>query len=195
MTTLAILSALGAAIGFSSYDRGQDDVRNFAMAGGVWGVLSTIIAFALGGWVTARSSAVRGGDNGMLNGALVAAVAIPLILFMVGSAATAMSAAEVANDRDLQASGQQDTDSAVAASARIGDAGDAASANAGNNTVAAPDAERARRAGSRTAWGTLATMVLAVAAAATSGLVSARHDDDNDYRDARRGRGDQASVA
>src|SRR5687768_5733380 len=28
LTTLAILSTLGAAIGFSSYDRGQDDVRN-----------------------------------------------------------------------------------------------------------------------------------------------------------------------
>ena len=32
LTTLAILSTLGAAIGLSSYDRGQDDVRNFAMA-------------------------------------------------------------------------------------------------------------------------------------------------------------------
>ena len=165
LTALAILATLGAAVGFSSYDRGEDDVRNFAMAGGAWGLLSTIIAFALGGWVAARAAAIRGRDNGMLNGALVAAVGIPLMLFLFGSAATAMSSAEVANGRDARAQGtaQQGTglsDGAMTASARIG-----------------PPGRRSHRLGALTA------MVLAVGASAAAGYVGARRDSDERRRD------------
>src|SRR5687767_15989993 len=71
LTALAVLSTLGTAIGLSAYDPGQDDPRNFARAGGVWGVLSLILAFAFGGWLTARAAAVRGRSNGMLNGFMV----------------------------------------------------------------------------------------------------------------------------
>jgi hypothetical protein len=176
LTTLAILGTLGAAIGLSSYVRGEDDVRNFAMAGGIWGILSTIIAFALGGWVTARSTAVHGRDNGMLNGALVAAVGIPLMLFLFGSAATAMSSAEVANGREQQARGQ--SDNAVTAAARIGDTATGADkAPDARANAPADDADRARRAGSRTAWSALTAMILAVGASAAAGYVGARRDD------------------
>jgi hypothetical protein len=178
LTTLAILGTLGAAIGMSSYDRGEDDVRNFAMAGGVWGILSMIIAFAVGGWVTARSAAVHGRDNGLLNGALVAAVGIPLMLFLFGSAATAMSSAEVANGRDQQAQGQ--SDNAITASARIGDTATGRdNAPDARANPRADDAERARRAGSRTAWSALTAMILAVGASAAAGYLGAKRDDDH----------------
>jgi hypothetical protein len=181
LTTLAILGTLGAAIGLSSYDRGQDDPRNFAMASGVWGIISTIIAFALGGWVTARAAAVRGRSNGFLNGALVAAVGIPLMLFMFGSAATALSSAELANDGGRQARGAAPDDrNAVTASARLGDTatgGDNAPGARRSDSNQADDAERGRRAGSRTAWGALTAMILAVGAAAAAGYVGARDDD------------------
>ncbi|HYO08649.1 MAG TPA: hypothetical protein VER17_06715 [Tepidisphaeraceae bacterium] len=186
LTALAILGTLGAAIGMSSYDRDQDDVRNFAMAGGVWGILSTIVAFALGGWVTARSAAVHGRDNGLLNGALVAAVGIPLMLFLFGSAATAMSSAEVANGRDQQARGQSDNN-AMTAAARIGDTatgGDKAPDARANPP--ADDADRARRAGGRTAWAALTAMILAVGASAAAGYAGARRDHDH-HRDHRAG--------
>src|SRR3954451_13457190 len=64
LTALAVLSTLGTAIGLSAYDPGQDDPRNFARAGGIWGVLSLILAFAFGGWLTARAAAVKGRNNG-----------------------------------------------------------------------------------------------------------------------------------
>lgn len=166
LTTLAILSTLGAAVGFSSYDHGADDLRNFAMVGGMWGILSLIIAFAVGGFVAARSSAVRGGDNGMLNGLLVAAFGIPLMLFLVGSVATS-----AANTTALAAN-RDGLDGAVTASARANDTL--------NNETRAPenadDAERARRVGSRTAWSTLISMLLTVGAASVAGYIGARDD-------------------
>src|SRR4051812_15476716 len=60
LTTLAILTTLGAAVGLSTYDRGRDDPRNFAIATGVWGIISMVIAFALGGWMAARAAAIHG---------------------------------------------------------------------------------------------------------------------------------------
>jgi len=201
LTALAVLATLGAAIGLSSYDRGQDDPRNFAMAGGAWGIISTILAFAFGGWVAARSAAVRGRDNGLLNGAMVAGFGIPLMLLFFSGAGLAMTHAEVANNRDAQARGQYD--GAITASARMsgnatggattGDNPTGMSSNNSNgsngNNQPADDREAARRAGSRTAWSMLTAMVLAIAAAAAAGYVGARddrrdwdrHDDRRDY--------------
>src|SRR3954467_15828776 len=65
LTALAVLSTLGAAIGLSAYDPG-DDTRRCAIGAGVWGVITMLLAFGFGGWLAARSSAVRGGDNGFL---------------------------------------------------------------------------------------------------------------------------------
>src|SRR5215218_344789 len=76
LTMLAVLSTLGAAIGMTAYDAG-DDARRFA--------------FGFGGWLTARSAAVRGHDNGLLNGFMVAGFGIPLLLFLLSTAATIMS--------------------------------------------------------------------------------------------------------
>src|SRR5687767_1156178 len=123
LTALAVLSTLGTAIGLSAYDPGQDDPRNFARAGGVWGVLSLILAFAFGGWLTARAAAVRGRSNGMLNGFMVAGFGIPLMLFMLGSLASSVgqSAAQVADDAQQARTSQ--SDSAMTASATIGGGG------------------------------------------------------------------------
>jgi len=185
MTTLAILSVLGAAIGLSSYDRGYDDARNFAMAGGIWGIASTILAFGFGGWVAARSSAIRGRDNGFLNGGLVAAVGIPLILYLVGSAATTMSSAEIANNRDTQARTQ--TDAAITSGSVATD-----------NTMTANrsgDNEQGQRDASKTAWSTLIGMVLAVAAAGMAGYMGARNDDRNDHLRSTTSLGDRMTPA
>src|SRR5688572_27714281 len=95
MTAMAVLSVLGAAIGMSAYDA-NDDARHFAIGAGIWGAITMLIAFALGGWLTARSAAVRGRNNGLLNGAMVAGVGIPLMLFLLGSAGTLMGSAEAA---------------------------------------------------------------------------------------------------
>jgi hypothetical protein len=160
LTMLAVLSTLGAAVGLSAYDPG-DDPRRFAVGSGIWGVLSLIVSFAFGGWLAARASAVKGPNNGLLNGFMVAGFGIPLMLFMIGSMASAAGGAAAAN-RDA-AAGQ--TGGAVQASARMGD-----QSVAPGNT---PPTEDVRRAASRTAWSTLIGLVLAIGAASAAGYVGA----------------------
>jgi hypothetical protein len=183
LTALAVLSTLGTAIGLSAYDPGQDDPRNFARAGGVWGVLSLILAFAFGGWLTARAAAVKGRSNGMLNGFMVAGFGIPLMLFMLGSLASSVgqSAAQVADDAQQARTSQSDSGDAMTASATIGGGGNNASVG-GNPTAKLPNSEEARRAGSRAAWGTLFGLILAIAAASAAGAVGARDDRDDNHR-------------
>jgi hypothetical protein len=175
LTALAVLSVLGAAIGMSAYDAG-DNARNFAIGSGVWGIISLIIAFAFGGWLASRSAAVRGHDNGMLNGFMVAGVAIPLLTFVLGSAATLMSHAEVANNRESASarSNASMNDMATQAGATLpGSEGATASAN---NQPSEQRREEASRAGSRGAWSTLAGLVLAIGAASMGGRMGARDE-------------------
>jgi hypothetical protein len=185
LTALAVLSTLGAAIGLSTYDVGQDDPRNFARAGGIWGVLSLILAFAFGGWLTARAAAVKGRSNGMLNGFMVAGFGIPLMLFMLGSIASSagQSAAQVADDAQQQARTSQSDGGAITASAQIGGSGGNNPSVGGNPTAKLPNSEDARRAGSRAAWGTLFGLILAIAAASAAGAVGAREDRDRNDND------------
>ena len=86
LTALAVLNTLGTAIGLSKWDPG-DDARRFAIGAGVWGVISLLLSFGIGGFLAGRSEALRGRGNGMLNGFMVAAVGIPLLMFMLASAA------------------------------------------------------------------------------------------------------------
>ncbi|HEX8521787.1 MAG TPA: hypothetical protein VF669_05980 [Tepidisphaeraceae bacterium] len=190
LTALAVLTTLGAAIGLSTYDQGQDNARNFAIGGGVWGLLSTIIAFALGGWLTARVAALRGRDNGLLNGMMVAAFALPLLMFLIGSASTLMAHAEVANNHDAQARSSGgatsvDPGQAVSAAARMGGDGTSsagsASGSSGGSQASPQDREQARRNASRTAWGTLIGMLLALGASSMGGYAGSRRTDDDDH--------------
>lgn len=180
LTALTVLTTLGAAIGLTAYDAG-DDARRFAIGSGVWGILSMILAFAFGGWLAARSAAVHGPGNGTLNGFMVAGVAIPLMMFLLGSAATLMSHAEVANNRDTaSARGPAVTDSATQAGAVLG-----ANNNNNANQPAARQREDASRTGSRAAWSTLVGLILAIGAASVGGRMGTRDHDDHDDRDHR----------
>src|SRR5688500_14685733 len=133
LSVLALLGTLGLAIGFSSYDA-NDRLRNFGIGAGVWGAISALLAFFLGGMIDARTAAVAGRNNGALQGAMVWVVAIPLLIYavsgLVGSAArTAASTADRAADLTLrtaevgaqtaQAAAEADPDQAQQAAARI----------------------------------------------------------------------------
>src|SRR5690349_3404384 len=84
LATLVVLSVLGLAIGLSNYNPG-DPLRNFGIGAGIWGAVTTLIAFLIGGWVAAGTAATRGRRNGMLNGAMVWVVTIPLLLYVAGN--------------------------------------------------------------------------------------------------------------
>jgi hypothetical protein len=166
LSSLAVLGVLGVAIAGSAYDPG-DSARSFGIGAGIWGIISVLVSFALGGWVAARSAAVRGHNNGLLNGAMVWAVAIPMMAYLLagGAARVANTAAVAAGD-------------AVQGSARV--TGDGVSESARNDDAMRASAEmtpdqreRAADAGARTAWGTLIALLLGLAAAATGGYLGA----------------------
>jgi hypothetical protein len=164
LTGLAVLSTLGAAIGLSAYDRG-DSPGWYAMGAGIWGVIAMILAFLFGGWITGRSTAIRGGENGLLNGFMVGAVALPLLMFLLGSAST------MVGTRMMDAGGDtavtSPLDQARQASATI---------TSPDQTALTDQSADARRLGSGAAWTVLASMVLALTAASIAGYAGARDE-------------------
>jgi len=168
LSTLVVLSLLGLAIGLTTYESG-DQLSNFGIGAGIWGAISTLIAFLLGGWVAASTAAVRGRSNALLNGAMVWAVAIPLILYLLGSgvgsmmnmATDAAAAAVPALTQDANA-----TDAAAAADTVQAQAQQVDPATVSN---AAQDAGNA-------AWGTLGGLLLGLLAALGGGLMGKRDE-------------------
>ena len=191
LSTLAVLSVLGLAIGASAFDPG-DRASSFGIGAGIWGAISALLAFGVGGWTAARTAAVGGRANGLLNGTMVWVVAIPLLLYLLSSgigsllgsagqaAATAAQVAapaagqaanQAANNPALQATvqaGAQDAQAAVQATAQ---AVQQQIANPANQAAAADAVKKG-------AWGTLASLLLGLAAAALGGSLGARKHDD-----------------
>lgn len=83
LSVVIVLTVLGLAIGLSTLDAANP--RSFGIGAGVYGGISAIIAFALGGFIAARTAAVTGSSNAILNGGLVWIVALPLIVNVLTS--------------------------------------------------------------------------------------------------------------
>lgn len=189
LSTLALLSVLGIAVAGTAWDPG-DRARTFGIGAGVWGGVSMLIAFAIGGWIAARSAAVRGRNNGLLNGAMVWAVAIPLMLYMLAGTAmrtadTAVRTATDAASASVQAGAQVvSDDEAMQASAsdRAEQAGQRVQGALVDARQAASDPqtqEQVAETTARTAWGTLVSLLLALGAAALGGYLGARRTSDH----------------
>jgi hypothetical protein len=183
LSTLALLSVLGLAIGLSTWDPG-DNARRYSVGAGVWSIISALIAFFVGGYLAARSAAAVGERNGLLNGGMVWAVAIPLMIFLVGGGMASLA------DMAINGSGTRvvyvdraytgdTTDRAQTAAARIGGTatGDTTTTAAIPNVTVAttppPTREDARTA-AKGAWFTLISLLLGLCAAAAGGLAGAR---------------------
>lgn len=183
LTTLVVLGILGLAVGLTSYDAG-DSLSSFGLGAGIWSAVSTILAFLVGGWLAARTAATQGRNNGVLNGAMVWVVAIPLVLYLLssgldalvntagnvaatGAAAVAPAAAAIAEDA-----------AAPAAQATVQDVGAAAQAtvSAVGEQVTPETVENAAETASSAAWGTLMALLLGLGAAAFGGLLGARYE-------------------
>lgn len=187
LSTLVVLSVLGAAITASTYD-GDDSARNYGIRAGVWGAISALIAFGLGGCVAARTAAVRGSRNGMLNGAMVWVAAVPLLVYMVGTgiSAAARAAGNVAQTASQTAAAVADTPQGQEAAQRQGEQVQQRlneMVNQGQARASDPTTrERAADAARSAAWGTLISLLLALAASTLGGWMGARdrHAGDHD---------------
>jgi ABC-type transport system involved in multi-copper enzyme maturation permease subunit len=175
LSTLALLSLLGLAIGASAYNPG-DNAGNYGLGAGLWGGLSALLAFLVGGWVAARTAGVRGERNGMLNGAMVWALAIPLLLYLLSSGigAAARTASTVASG-GLEAAAQTTdnnpnlTGAQTPAEAGVNNLQDQANAlTTPENVNNIADATR------RGALGTLGSLLLGLGAASLGGYFGSR---------------------
>jgi hypothetical protein len=183
LTTLVVLGILGLAVGLTSYDAG-DSLSNFGLGAGIWSAVSTILAFLLGGWLAARTAATTGRNNGVLNGAMVWVVAIPLVLYLLSSGlgsllntAGNVAATGAAAVAPATAAVAEDT-TAPAAQATVQDVGAAvqATVSAVGEQVTPETVENATETASSAAWGTLIALLLGLGAAAFGGLLGARQD-------------------
>jgi hypothetical protein len=76
--SLAFFTVLGIALGLSTFD--ANNPRSFALGAGIYGIVTAILSFGLGGFISARTAAVVGTGNAILNGAMVWIVVIPIIV-------------------------------------------------------------------------------------------------------------------
>jgi hypothetical protein len=196
LSTLAVLTVLGIAVAGSAYDPG-DSARAFGIGAGIWSAVSALIAFFIGGWLASRTAAVRSEGSGVLNGAMVWVVAIPLMLYVVmggiGSLfKTAGSAVATGTQAAAAASNRVSDDQAQTASAKM----QATTQQLGDRVqqqVSNPDNQReAAHTTAKGAWGTLVSLLLGLAAAAFGGHVGSGARRDPALR---RGDGDRAAAA
>lgn len=192
LATLATLTVLGVAVGLSTFDANNPDT--FGIGAGVFGAFMALLAFLAGSFIAARTSAVAGAGNGLLNGAMVWIVTIVLIVNLLGNgigtllgittdvATTAVgAAAEIAAPVAAEAAEQVAADPALAADAQAA-AGDAAAGVEQAVTdvqeeiaaITPADVENVARDASAAAWGALLALGLTAAASLLGGFLGAR---------------------
>lgn len=157
LTTIAamlILTVLGLAIGASALEP-REVGEGVGTAAAIWGIASAIISFFLGGWVAAKTAAVAGTGSGIMNGLIVGAGILTLVLWLAGSGIGAAVGLLGSNIGDIVTSVQD-------AGITTGDV----QSQAEQVDIDAPDSFETLR---NSAWGTLAGMILPLAAAAAGG--------------------------
>jgi hypothetical protein len=80
LTTMAVLSMLGIAIGFMVFGPGSDG-GTIGLAVGIWAACSAFLSFIAGGWVAGKTAGVQTLGNTLLNGFLVGATVLVIILW------------------------------------------------------------------------------------------------------------------
>lgn len=174
LTSLLMLSLLGLAIGLTVVNAGDAAAQGAAPDGlgrnsAIWGAISGLIAFFLGGWVAGHSAAVFNRGWGALNGALVFLVGVPVILWLasMGLGTVLGSLGGLAGSLNPDAGTVQN----VADQAR----------QAAQNTQPI-DVARAASNARNTAWGTLLGLVLALGASTVGGMAGTRRELDVNRR-------------
>jgi len=79
-----LLTVLGIALGASVLDPANTagDIGKWAA---VWSAITAVVAFVIGGWIAARSAAVAGTFSALVNGLMVGAAGLLLIIWLTAS--------------------------------------------------------------------------------------------------------------
>ena len=172
LTTLLLLGLLGLAIGLTTVNAGSAAAQGgpppaAGTAAAIWGAVTALVAFFLGGWVAGRTAAVFDRRWGAWNGALVFMVAVPVTTWLAGQglgflAGTLGNFAGALNiDASALANQAQQAANQVQQAVRTTQPSDVGQAAAG-----------ARYA----AWGTLLGLLVGLFAAALGGALGTRRE-------------------
>lgn len=151
--TMILLSILGLALGASVLGRDAEggDVSTWAT---IWGIISALIAFFVGGWVAAKSAAVGGSGSGLLNGLMAGCGTLILLLWLTGLGLGNVFGVAGANFDDIVN---------VAEDSSVDSAGEAVDATTDSLQSNFDDVEDG-------AWWTLIGLLVALGAAAVGGM-------------------------
>jgi hypothetical protein len=179
---LLFLTVIGLALGLSALGA-EDDASSWGTAAGIWGGLTLLVAFFLGGWMAARAAGPAHDHDGVLNGFITGAATLLLLLWLATTALTgalgffagtitdiASAAAPAAIEATEQAAPPVTTEQAEQAVSQAGEEIEAAVPDSPEQAAAAAT-EVARERVAPGAWGTAIAMLLAVGAAALGGMV------------------------
>jgi hypothetical protein len=160
--TLLILTVLGLAIGTSALEP-RDVGEGLGVGAAIWGIVSALIAFFLGGWVAAKTAAVAGAGSGMINGLMVGFAILAIVLWLTGSGVSAVVGTLGSNIGELtsiaQSEGTTTEEAQAEAEAQV------------DETLEEVDPASAFDTARDAAWGTLAGIVVPLGAAALGGVV------------------------
>lgn len=172
LTTAAVmlvLTALGLAIGLSAF-KPNTSATDWGTGAAIWGGITAIISFFVGGWVAAKTAAVGGPGSGLLNGFVTGAATLVLVVWLATTGITnlvgyvgnnvAAIAAVTSNTARATGNTQQATNTAQNAANQV----QQAATNPSNQQTAYNDAKSG-------AWGTFVVFLLFLIAAALGGLV------------------------
>ena len=164
IASMIVLTVLGLAIGASALEPTApgEEIGRWAA---VWGGISAIVSFFIGGWIAAKTAAVGGQFAGLMNGLMVGASGLALILWLTGTGLGNLLGTVGTNIGDIANVAQQETEEqGVTATGVQSQAADVA---ANVETTARNSFDEIEDG----AWGTLGGLVLALGAAALGGLV------------------------
>lgn len=178
--TLLFLTALGVALGISTL--GGEEAATWGTAAGIWGGLSLLVAFFIGGWMSSRSATTVADGDGLLNGFIAGAATLLLLLWLATTAVTgalgffastvsniAGAAAPVAMQAVDEGAVPVASDAETAVEGAVANPEAAIPAEADQAAQAA--AQTARESAGPGAWGTTIAILLAIGAAAVGGMV------------------------
>ncbi len=180
-TVLLFLTVLGIALGLSALGK-ENTSQGWGTAAGIWGGLSLLVAFFVGGWMAGRSAVPGLERNGLLNGFVTGAATLLLLLWLATTALTGalgFFAGTVTGLAGAAAPAAIEAVSSGAIPAPTAVATNVAQAVQNPETVVPAQADEAVQAAADTAaakagpgaWGTAIAILLAIGAAALGGRV------------------------
>jgi hypothetical protein len=84
LVTFLLLTILGIALGASVLDP-ANTAGEIGTWAAVWGAITAIVSFLIGGWIAARAAVVEGTFAGLLNGVSVGIAGLLLIIWLTAS--------------------------------------------------------------------------------------------------------------